>query len=216
MTRTAFPDPCLTLVTDRTRTRGRDLIRIVEEAVAGKVSIVQLRDKDLPPNELYQLGRQLREVTKGRCLFIVNDRLDIALAVEADGIHLPEVGLPVAVVRKLAGPDFIVGRSTHSVEGALKAAQEGADYLHLGTIFPSQSKPGLEGAGPDLVRKAVAVSGVPVVAIGGIIAGNARSVIEAGAKGVAVISAITEAANVRAATAELRKAILGVITKGYP
>ncbi len=169
--------------------------------------MVQLREKDMSPFELLRLARRLRRVTQGRALLIVNDRVDVALLAGADGVQLGETALDVADVRQLVGPDMLIGRSVHSEVGAVDAECQGADFLVLGTIFETASHPdGLVG-GLDLVREVTGAVGVPVLGIGGIASSNARSVLEAGASGVAVITAISMADNPRLAAYHLSKAI---------
>ncbi len=202
-----LPLPCLMLITDRQRRRPLPLLQAVDAAVAAGVDAVQLREKDLSARELYALAVELRRMTAGRCLLIVNSRMDVALAARADGVHLPEDGLPVRAVAALAPPGFLVGRSVHSVKDASAAANAGASYVQLGTIFETESKPGQAPAGLDLVRHATASLSVPCIAVGGIDAGNAAEVIAAGAQGVAVVGAILQAAVVGAAVAGLRAAI---------
>ncbi|HLB29217.1 MAG TPA: thiamine phosphate synthase [Dehalococcoidia bacterium] len=210
-----LPLPCLMLVTDRRACKGRSLVNLVAAAVAGGVDAVQLREKDLPSGELWELAHKLRTVTRKRAILLINDRLDVALAVGADGVHLPEDGLPEVAARKLGGPDLLIGRSVHSVERARQAAQGGADYLVVGPIFPTASHPGIAPAGPDLlteIRQAVSVGAhgdAPLLlAIGGISRDNVAQVVAAGARGCAVISAILGAPDPRRAARELKGAML--------
>jgi len=205
--RPELPVPCLALVTDRHQTGGRPLEAVVAAALDGGVNLVQLREKDLSARELYALARRLRELTAGRALFLVNDRLDVALAVEADGVHLAGHSLPPAAARAVAGPTRLIGCSVHDRAEAEAAAQGGADYLLVGTLYPSRSKPGRAAAGPALVAELCAAVAVPLLGIGGITAHNAREVLAAGARGVAVISAIMAAADPAAAAAQLREAL---------
>ncbi|HEY8491726.1 MAG TPA: thiamine phosphate synthase [Dehalococcoidia bacterium] len=201
-----LPRPCLALVTDRTL--APDLPAAVERAVRGGVDLVQLRERDLPAGDLLRLARELRAITRGRALLVVNDRLDVALAAGADGVHLPEAGLPVPAARRLAPDGFLVGRSVHDAEGAARAAREGADYLVVGTVFPSRSHPGGGAAGPGLLGRVRAAAGpLPLLGIGGIDAGNAAAVLAAGADGVAVVSAVLAAADPEAAARALRAAL---------
>lgn len=202
--------PWLMLVTDRSLTPAAELPAAVEAAVAGGVDAVQLREKGLPAGELYRLGLQLRAVTARQgALLLVNDRLDVALAVGADGVHLGETALPVAAARAVAGGRLLIGRSVHGVEAALAAARAGADYLVVGTVFPSRSHPGGPVGGLELVRAVAAAVRVPVLGIGGITVANAAAVVQAGAAGVAVISAVLGAPDPAAAAAELRRALAG-------
>ena len=187
--RHALPAPCLCLVTDRKLCGADALEERVAAAVSGGVDMVQVREKDLPAGELLKLARRLRAITSGKAMLVINDRLDVALAVEADGLHLPEDSIAVRDARDVAPPRLLVSKAVHDSAGAAQAA-DGADFLVLGTIFPSQSKPGGRTGGLDLLRGVTSATRVPVLAIGGIDSSNAASVMEAGAQGVAVISAI--------------------------
>jgi len=203
-----LPSPCLMLVTDRHRCGPAGLSATVAAAVAAGIDALQLREKDLEAEDLYRLAVELRARTAGRCAFIVNGRLDIAMAADADGVHLPERGLPLEAVRRICPPRFLAGRSVHSPEGAAAAQAAGASYIQLGTIFSTDSKPGLEPAGPALVRVACAGLEIPCLAVGGVDAGNAGQVLAAGASGVAVVSAILQAEDVAAAVRTLRRALI--------
>jgi thiamine-phosphate pyrophosphorylase len=195
------------LVTDRHQTRGRPLEEVVAAALDGGVNLVQLREKDLSARELYPLALRLREITAGRALLLVNDRLDVALAVDADGAHLAGHSLPPAAARAALGPDRLLGVSVHTAAEAEAAAAGDADYLLAGTIYPSRSHPGVEGAGPHLIEHLREATDLPIIGIGGIIPRNAREVIVAGARGVAAITAITLAPDPAAAAARLRMAL---------
>jgi thiamine-phosphate pyrophosphorylase len=199
--------PTLCLITDRQRCGESPLEDVVDQAVKGGVNLIQLREKDLPAGELLALAIRLREVTRGRALLVINDRLDVAQAAGADGVHLPENGLPVAIARWLLGQHTLIGRSVHSEEAAVEAEQAGADYVQLGTIYATESKPGVKPAGPDLVRKVSAALATPILAVGGVQPDNAAEVIEAGASGVSVISAIETAADPQAAARQLVEAM---------
>lgn len=169
--------------------------------------MVQLREKDMPPFELLRLSRRLRRITEGRALLIVNDRVDVAMLAGADGVQLGETALDVADVRHLVGPDMLIGRSVHSEVGAVDAECQGADYLILGTVFETASHPEGHIGGLDLVREVTEAVGIPVLGIGGITPDNANSVLEAGASGVAVITAITMAEDPHIAATHLAAAI---------
>jgi thiamine-phosphate diphosphorylase len=201
--RRKWPGHVLMLVTDRRQCGDRSLPEVVSEAIEGGVNAVQLREKDLPAGELLALARQIRGVCGPHVLFLVNERVDVALMCGADGVHLGEKSLPVAPVRQLLPPSMLVGRSTHSVNGARQAELDGADYLVLGTVFPSASHPEGAPVGIDMLRDVTHRVGVPVVAIGGISAENAAECREAGAAGVAVISAILRAEDPRKAAESL-------------
>lgn len=200
--------PILCLVTDRTACLGRPLETAVVDAVDAGVGLVQLREKDLSARELLELGRKLLgPVREGGAALVVNDRADVALALGADGVHLGANSLPVREVRRLLGDEALIGISAHSVEEVPRAEADGADYVILGTIFETRSHRGKQGAGLALVKEAASAVQIPVIAIGGITAANAGTVMAAGASGVAVITAIQSASDVGAATRALVEAI---------
>jgi thiamine-phosphate pyrophosphorylase len=202
-----LPAPALMLVTDRHQTRGRPLEAVVAAALDGGVNLVQVREKDLAARELYPLARRLRDLTAGRALLLINDRLDVALAVEADGAHLAGHSLPPEAARRVLGPERLLGVSVHSRAEAEAAAAAGADYLLVGTLYPSRSHPEIQAAGPGLVQELCQAVDVPLIGIGGIVPRNAREVLAAGARGVAVITAITLAPDPTTAAARLRMAL---------
>ena len=199
------------LVTQESISAGRSTVEIVEAAIDGGVDVVQLREKETDANWRYELGLELRELTADAGVdLIVNDRVDIAEAIDADGVHVGQSDLPVAVARELLGPEAIVGCSTATVEEALEAEAAGADYLGVGTVYATTSKDVAEykdGVGPQRIAEIVDAVSIPVVGIGGITADNAGPVVEAGAAGVAVISEITRADDPQAATEALADAV---------
>ena len=199
--------PTLCLVTDRQRCSGRRIEDVVDAAIDGGVGLVQLREKDLPAAELYSLALRLKDVVRNRALLFVNDRVDVALAAGADGAQLGETALPLQAARQIAGGRLLLGRSVHSVDGAIQAQSQGADLLTLGTIFPTASHPGGITGGIALVREVAAAVDLPLLAIGGIDAENMGDVIACGASGAAVITAITTAPDPSAAAASLRDAM---------
>ena len=165
--------------------------------------MVQLREKDLSARDLYELGLRVKNAIAGRAKLIVNDRVDVALALNADGVQLPEDGMPVAEARRIVGPDMLIGRSVHSVSGAVEAQSDGADFLIAGTIFRSQSHPDGAAQGTNFLRSLCREVSLPVLAIGGVTSQNVHDVMEAGCSGAAVISAISEAEDPGAATRSL-------------
>ncbi len=203
-----LPYPCLCLVTDRSVCPPEQLPARVAAAVAGGVDLVQLRDKELPGGALLALASRLRPVMPPHAHLLVNERADVALAANADGVQLGEAALPTESVRPIIGADALIGRSVHSVAAAVSAAASGADFLLVGTMFATSSHPGAEPAGPDLLRR-IAAAGVPLpmIAIGGINAGNAPAVMDAGAHGVAVITSILASPDPAAAARRLKAAI---------
>ena len=191
-----LPAKILCLVTDRSLTGGEDgLVIAVQRAVEGGVNMVQLREKDLAHADLTRLARWLRVAIGGEALIIVNGDARAALVGGADGVQLPEGGQSVTEARAIMGDDALIGCSVHSLTGALKAQRAGADFLILGTVFPSKTHPAGETIGVDGVRIVTSAVRGPIIAIGGIVVQNAREVIKAGACGVAVISAVLGAAD---------------------
>ena len=203
-----LPIPCLCLVTDRKLCGADSLEDRVAAAVSGGVDMVQLREKDLPGGELLKLALRIRLITNDKAILVINDRLDVALAAMADGIHLPENSLAVHDARQVVPSQFLLGKSVHDSIGASTAASEGADYLVLGTIFPTSSKSGAETGGPDHVSNVSCLVDAPVLAIGGIDSYSVASVMGAGAKGIAVISAILGASDPEKATRELKQSMI--------
>ena len=199
--------PCLCLVTDRNRCGSKLLEDVVREAVEGGVNMVQLREKDLAASELYALGLIIRKITADRALLFINDRVDVALACRADGVQLGERGLSVEAARIVADDRLLIGRSVHSVQGAVDAAASGADLLVVGTIFQTGSHPGVAASGPEILMQIRQRTDVPAIAIGGVTATNVEQVIDSGAVGAAVISAITENDNPRIASEHLMDSI---------
>ena len=175
----------ITLITDRRRLAGRDLTALVREAAAAGVDRVQVREKDLGGGALRAMVAEVVAATAGAATVLVNGRPDVAVAAGAHGVQLPEDGLPVRDVKR-AFPDLIVGASRHGVDGARRAEAEGADFVLLGPVFGTPGKEGRAlGLGP--LSEAARSLGIPVHAVGGIDAGNARRVVEAGARGLAAI-----------------------------
>ncbi|NJD67387.1 MAG: thiamine phosphate synthase [candidate division NC10 bacterium] len=203
-------DACrLCVITDRQSARGLSHVEIAARAVEGGASMIQLRDKVAGPGQLLPEARQIAQLCRERGVcFIVNDRLDLALAADADGVHLGQDDLPPPAARRVLGPDKILGVSTHSLEQALEATEQGADYLGSGPIFATGTKAtGYEPRGCGIIRQLRSRIDLPLIAIGGIALNNVGEVIAAGATGAAVISAIVGAADITAATAAFATAI---------
>lgn len=164
----------------------------VEQALKGGADIIQLRAKTMSTASLLGIGKKLRALTrKLKKLFIVNDRVDLMLALDADGVHLGQEDLPIDFARRIIGKtDKIIGRSTHSLEQALEAQREGADYIGFGPIFATPTKPAYRPVGLDLIPKVMKRINIPTVFIGGIDRSNVTQVITRGAKCVAVVRAV--------------------------
>jgi thiamine-phosphate pyrophosphorylase len=195
----------LLLVTDRTQTGGRSLPSLIQQAVNAGLPAVQLRERDLSTGALLALAREIQSMTVPHAVpLIVNDRVDLVLAMNGDGVHLRANSLPVSVARRLIGPDRLVGVSTHSIGEVEQANRDGADYVLFGPIFDTPSK---RAFGPPLGLAVLAEvcrrSAIPVFAVGGVTSMSVRDIRQAGAHGVAVIGAILARGDVAAATRDL-------------
>jgi thiamine-phosphate pyrophosphorylase len=202
-------DLSLYVLTDAGLSQGRSHLEVVEAALAGGATAIQFRDKHLATREYLEIGQRLRDLCRqAGATFIVNDRLDLALALQADGVHLGPADLPPYYARRIAPSDFLIGVSVDNVAEALAAVEQGASYLGAGPVFPTRTKldtgpvMGLDGLAA--IVRAVAV---PVVGIGSIGRANLAQVISTGAAGAAIISAAVGAVDVRQATAEMRASI---------
>lgn len=185
-----------------------NLLHVVEEAVKGGVSVIQLRLKKTSTKKFYQLAASLSPLLQSAQVpFIINDRVDIALACDASGVHLGQDDLPLAVARRILGPSKIIGISVNNQDEARQAEKEGADYLGVGPIFPSLSKKNLRSLlGIEGLKKIRHQTSLPILAIGGITPENINGVLQAGADGVAVISSILGAADIKAQVKKFIKA----------
>ncbi len=204
-------DWSLYLVTDAGLSLGRSHREIVEAAIAGGATVVQYREKGASTRRMVEEARELRELCRRRRIpFIVNDRLDVALAVDADGIHVGQDDLPAVLARRLIGRRKLLGVSAESAEQAARAQADGADYIGASPVFATPTKP---DAPPPLrlegLRLLAAAVSIPVVAIGGINRDNAAAMIEAGAAGIAVVSAIVSAEDVESAA----RALYAIVAK---
>eukprot|EP00871_Galdieria_phlegrea_P002393 jgi/Galph1/3154/GphlegSOOS_G1770.1 len=204
-------DYSLYLVTDSKLTGEKTILQVVEEALQGGVTLVQYREKrNCSTRAMVQLGMELLQLTHSyRVPLLINDRLDIALAIDADGVHVGQDDMPAPLVRKLLGPEKIVGVSAGNEEEARLAEQQGADYIGVGAIFKTFSKSDAgEPIGLAALKKIAAGVAIPVVAIGGINEQNAIQCIQNGAKGVAVISAIVSAMDPKQAAKNLQACLV--------
>jgi thiamine-phosphate pyrophosphorylase len=203
---TIRPVPKLLLVTDRRATAGRALVDVVAHALDAGLPAVQLREKDLPGRELFALATRLRDATRrtGALLF-VNDRVDVARAVDADGVQLGASTLPVAAARALLPTGRLIGESTHAAD---EVASSAADFAIFGPIYDTPTKRAFGAPqGESRLREAIAVARVPLVAIGGIDAANVARLRDAGAHGVAIIRAILAASDAAAVTRTILDAL---------
>ena len=204
-----MPDLSLYLVTDRGLSLGRTTVDIVRAAVAGGVTCVQLREKECSTRQFVAEARAVRELLAGTGVpLIINDRIDVALAVGASGVHLGQTDMHIADARRVVGNSMLIGISAECVEDAVRAQAEGADYIGISPVFATPTKtdtaPALGLHGIALIRAAVSL---PLVGIGGVKPGNAADVLRAGCDGVAVVSAIVSAPDPQQAAAELKAII---------
>jgi thiamine-phosphate pyrophosphorylase len=191
-------------IIDTDSLKGRSHVEAAAPAIMGGAKIIQLRDKLLSKKELLPIARQMRELcSKHNVLFVINDHLDLALAADADGLHLGQDDLPVKVARKLLPIDKLIGCSAATVEQAVAAESDGADYVAVASIYPTSSKEMAEVVGLDRLRQIKKAVSLPLVAIGGINKDNAQEVIAAGAVSIAVISAILQANNIQEAARQI-------------
>lgn len=195
----------LYLIVDPQATRGRDVVSVAGAAIRAGVRIIQYRDKVRMKGEMLPEVRRLRDLCRqAGVLFIVNDHADLALVAGADGVHVGQKDLPVADLRRILPPTMIIGCSTNNLAEACRARDDGADYVGVGSIFPTTTKVDTRPAGLETIREIRAAGlGLPLVAIGGITAENVAEVVRAGADAYAVISAVCGADDPAAAAAEL-------------
>ena len=199
----------LFLVTDRHQTKGRPLVPLLQRVLTAAAPAIQLRERDLSARELVTLAFEVQAVTASRrSQLLINDRIDVALALEGVGVHLRSNSLPVSVARQVLGTQRLLGISVHAVEEAVQVESQGADYIVLGPIYETPSK---QMFGPPLgihtLERACRLVRLPIIGIGGVTAARAREMRRAGAFGVAVITAVLGAADVESATRELLDAV---------
>jgi len=187
---------------------GRTNLEVLEAVLAGGAGIVQLREKHIEKKKLYELALEFKKRTgKKNALLIINDHLDIALAAGADGIHLGQEDLPVIAARNIA-PDLIIGASSHNKKEALRAEEEGADYINIGPVYPTKTKDKLSVfLGPDAIRNIAPLLKVPFTTMGGINIENIHEVLEAGARHIAMVTGITRAPDIAERVRALKKII---------
>jgi thiamine-phosphate pyrophosphorylase len=206
-----YPEYALYLVTDRNLSRGRSTLEIVQAAVRGGVTMIQLREKSCPTREFIDEANAIRNFLKSANIpLIINDRVDVALAVHADGVHLGQKDMPLATARRIVGSQMVIGISAESLDGAVEAEAGGADYIGVSPVHATPTKtdtaPALGLEGLRGIRRAVKI---PLVGIGGLNAANAGEAIQNGADGIAVVSAIVSADDPEQAARELKRAIAG-------
>ncbi len=199
-------DMLLYLVTDRTWLKGRSLATQIEESLQAGATMVQLREKNMPIQKFVEEAHQIRSLTRQYQIpFIINDEVEVALASDADGVHLGQEDGNITSARVRLGEDKIIGISVHTVEEALEAQQNGADYIGVGAVFPTSTKKDANPLSVDMLRAICGAVTIPVVAIGGITVDNIMQLNGSGVDGVAVISAILAKEDISAATKEMLK-----------
>lgn len=199
------PDFCLYLITDRRQTRGHELLEVVEQALDGGVRAIQLREKDLGGKELFLLAEKMKAVcARYRASLFVNDRIDVALAIDAAGVQLGGGAIPIDSARELLGDAKLIGASTHSIKEALAAERAGADFIFFGPVYFTPSKAAYgPPQGLELLQGVVEKISLPVYAVGGVKPENIAAVKKTGARGVAVISAVMSAEDPTAVSREM-------------
>ena len=203
-------DYTLYLVTDRQLMSCDSLTEAVEQAILGGCTMIQLREKELPSLEFYNQAVAVKQVTERYHIpLIINDRIDIAMAVQATGVHIGQHDLPAAAVRKVIGENMLLGVSASSIAEAIQAQQDGADYLGVGAMFPTGTKTDADSVSMEELQKIRAAVSLPIVVIGGINKGNAGRFKPMGIDGLAVVSAIIAQSDIKAAAAELKDLFCG-------
>ena len=209
----AKKDLLLYAVTDRRwLADGETLYQVVEQAIDGGVTFVQLREKELAEDLFLEEAKEIKKLCNARKIpFVINDSVDIALAMDADGVHVGQSDMEAGDVREKLGPDKIIGVSTQTVEQAILAEKHGADYLGVGAVFPTTSKDDAAEVSYDTLKAICEAVSIPVVAIGGITQGNVVKLAGSGIDGVAVISAIYAQKDIKKATADLKEAVKAIV-----
>lgn len=200
----------LLLVTDRHRTHGHSLPSVLQQAVEAGLPAIQLRERDLPTSELLRVAQEIRAITSPRAVpLIINDRVDLMLALNLDGVHLRANSLPVTDVRRVAGADRLIGISTHSLAEVRQANRDGADYVVFGPIFDTPSKRQFGSpVGLEQLAEACRLSAIPVFAIGGVTGASVPDVLRVGSHGIAVIGSILDQEDAAAATRAMMAALM--------
>lgn len=194
------------LVTDRRNKTDEEFLNIIEEAIKGGTTVVQLREKTASTKEFYELALKVKEITSRYDVpLLINDRIDIALAVDSEGVHIGQDDMPADIAREIIGEDMILGVSASTVEEAKKAEKDSADYIGSGAVFPTATKDDADSVSKDELKEIVDSIDIPVVAIGGITVENASTLKDSGIDGFSVVSAIMSADDPREASRKLKE-----------
>lgn len=203
-------------VTDRSWLKGTTLYSQVEQAIKGGAGFIQLREKELEESKFLEEAKEIKKLcSRYKVPFVINDNVDIAIAMDADGVHVGQSDMETGYVREKLGPDKIIGVSAQTVEQAILAQERGADYLGVGAVFPTDSKADADDVSLQTLQEICEAVDIPVVAIGGINAGNILKLSGTGICGVAVISAIFAQPEIETATKELRKLANKMVAGDY-
>ncbi|MDW8801892.1 thiamine phosphate synthase [Clostridium sp. A1-XYC3] len=199
-------DYSLYLITDRSFLKGRSLKTVVEDSILGGVTMVQVREKNISTREFFKVALEVKEVTDHyKIPLIINDRIDIAQAINADGVHLGQDDMPLKIARKILGKNRIIGISAGTLEEALEAERDGADYLGIGAIFYTGTKKDIDvPLGIETLKDIYQNINIPAVAIGGINESNFREVLATGVNGISIISAVLGKEDIKAAARSLK------------
>ena len=198
-------DYTLYLCTDRKLMSTNTLEEAVEQAILGGCSLIQLREKQSSSREFFEMAKRIKAITdRYRVPLIINDRIDIALAVDAAGVHLGQEDIPAKEARRIMGEEKVIGVSARTVELARKAVEDGADYLGVGAMFATNTKGNAKVIGKEKLKEIRAAVSIPIVAIGGINHGNAAQLVDTGINGLAVVSSVIGASDIQAAARKMR------------
>lgn len=198
-------DYTLYLCTDRKLMSTNTLEEAVEQAILGGCSLIQLREKQSSSREFFEMAKRIKAITdRYRVPLIINDRIDIALAVDAAGVHLGQEDIPAKEARRIMGEEKVIGVSARTVELARKAVEDGADYLGVGAMFATNTKGNAKVIGKEKLKEIRAAVSIPIVAIGGINHSNAAQLVDTGINGLAVVSSVIGASDIQAAAKKMR------------
>lgn len=205
-------DLTLYAVTDRHWLNGSTLTKQVEDALKGGATFIQLREKNLNDESFYKEAVEIKDLCgRYNVPFVINDNVDIALKMDADGVHVGQDDMAASDIRKLLGPDKIIGVSAHNLQEAIKAQEDGADYLGVGAVFATSSKDDVSVLSHEILRDICNAVDIPVIAIGGITKDNIIELKGSGIDGIAVISAIFAKDDITAATQDLKEKVLEIL-----
>lgn len=207
-------DYSLYLVTDNKNKTTEEFLNIIEEAIKGGVTLVQLREKSSTTKDFYDLALKVKKITsKYNIPLIINDRIDIAIAIDADGIHVGQDDMPCSIVREIIGDNKILGVSASTIEEAIKAQEDGANYIGTGAIFPTSTKDDAPKITKNDLKKITESIKIPTIAIGGITLKNMKNLSDSGINGISVVSAIMDSEDPKKTSENLKKEFFNIISQ---